>query len=76
MAHARRPYSAGLITLLKPTEVRIVINGHDPARDAYPIKRQMGLVSEESNVCTELTAWNHLMFTARLYRVPQARCSR
>ena len=33
-----------LTTLLEPTEGRIVINGHDLARDAYPVKRQMGLV--------------------------------
>jgi ABC-2 type transport system ATP-binding protein len=58
-----------LTTLLEPTEGRIIINGHDLARDAYPVKRQMGLVPEESNVYTELTAWDNLMFTARLYRV-------
>ena len=58
-----------LTTLLEPTEGRIVINGHDVARDAYPVKRQMGLVPEESNVYTELTAWDNLMFTARLYRM-------
>jgi ABC-2 type transport system ATP-binding protein len=32
----------------------------------------MGLVPEESNVYTELTAWDNLMFTASLYRVPRA----
>jgi ABC-2 type transport system ATP-binding protein len=58
-----------LTTLLEPTGGRIVIHGHDLARDAYPVKRQMGLVPEESNVYTELTAWDNLMFTARLYRV-------
>lgn len=60
-----------LTTLLEPTEGRIVINGHDLARDAYPVKRQTGLVPEESNVYAELTAWDNLMFTARLYRVPR-----
>jgi len=59
-----------LTTLLEPTDGRIVIFGHDLARETYPVKRQMGLVPEESNVYTELTAWNNLMFTARLYRVP------
>jgi ABC-2 type transport system ATP-binding protein len=58
-----------LTTLLEPTEGSIIINGHDLAHDAYPVKRQMGLVPEESNVYTELTAWDNLMFTARLYRV-------
>ena len=61
-----------LTTLLEPTEGRIVIFGHDLAHDAYPVKRQMGLVPEESNVYTELTAWDNLMFTAQLYRVPRA----
>jgi len=60
-----------LTTLLEPTEGRIVIHGHDLSRDAYPVKRQMGLVPEESNVYTELTAWDNLMFTAQLYRVPR-----
>jgi ABC-2 type transport system ATP-binding protein len=61
-----------LTTLLEPTEGRIVTFGHDLARDAYPVKRQMGLVPEESNVYTELTAWDNLMFTAQLYRVPRS----
>ncbi|MGQ9586693.1 MAG: ATP-binding cassette domain-containing protein [Anaerolineae bacterium] len=60
-----------LCTLLEPTEGRIVIHGHDLAHDAYPAKRQMGLVPEESNVYAELTAWDNLMFTAQLYRVPR-----
>ncbi len=60
-----------LTTLLEPTEGRIVIRGHDLARDPVPVKRQMGLVPEESNVYTELTAWENLMFTARLYLVPR-----
>ena len=62
-----------LTTLLEPTEGRILINGHDLAHDAYPVKRQMGLVPEEANVYTELTPWDNLMFTARLYRVPRER---
>jgi ABC-2 type transport system ATP-binding protein len=61
-----------LTTLLEPTEGRIVINGHDLAHDAYPVKRKTGLVPEESNVYAELTAWDNLRFTARLYRVPRA----
>jgi ABC-2 type transport system ATP-binding protein len=61
-----------LTTLLEPTEGHIVISGHDLAHDAYPVKRKTGLVPEESNVYAELTAWDNLMFTARLYRVPRA----
>jgi ABC-2 type transport system ATP-binding protein len=58
-----------LTTLLEPTEGRILINDHDLAHNAYSAKRQMGLVTEESNVYDELTAWDNLTFTARLYRI-------
>jgi len=60
-----------LSTLLEPTEGTIRINGQDIAHDAYPAKRQMGLVPEESCVYTELSAWDNLIFTARLYLVPR-----
>ena len=60
-----------LTTLLEPSEGRILIHGHDLAHDAYPAKRHMGLVPEEANVYTELSAWDNLAFTARLYRVPK-----
>ncbi|MBE2198143.1 MAG: ATP-binding cassette domain-containing protein [Anaerolinea sp.] len=58
-----------LTTLLQPTEGQIHIFGHDIARDSYPARQQMGLVPEESNVYTELSAWDNLMFTGRLYLV-------
>jgi len=61
-----------LTTLLTPSEGQILILGHDLTHDAYPAKRQIGLVPEESNVYTELTAWNNLMFTGRLYRMSKA----
>lgn len=60
-----------LTTLLEPTEGHIFISGHDIAHDAYAAKRQIGLVPEEANVYTELTALGNLLFTARLYRVPK-----
>jgi ABC-2 type transport system ATP-binding protein len=58
-----------LTSLLTPTEGLIKILGVDLAQDPYPAKRQIGLVPEESNVYTELTAWDNLMFTGRLYRM-------
>ncbi len=61
-----------LTTLLAPTEGQILILGHDLAQDDHPVKRQIGLVPEESNIYTELTAWDNLMFTGRLYRMSKA----
>ena len=61
-----------LTTLLTPTEGQILILGHDLAQNSYPAKRQIGLVPEESNVYTELTAWDNLMFTGRIYLMSKA----
>ena len=58
-------------TLLEPTEGTVLINGYDVSRQPYQAKRQFGLVPEEPNVYTELSAWTNLMFTAKLYRVPR-----
>jgi ABC-2 type transport system ATP-binding protein len=59
-----------LTTLLLPTEGTILINGYDLSHQPYQAKRQFGIVPEESNVYTELSAWGNLIFTGRLYRVP------
>ena len=60
-----------LTALLTPTEGTALINGYDVSRQAYQAKRQMGLVPEESNVYAELSAWDNLIFAAKLYRVPR-----
>lgn len=60
-----------LNTLLEPTEGTVLINGYDVSRQPYQAKRQFGVVPEESNVYVEISAWDNLMFTAKLYRVPR-----
>jgi len=60
-----------LTTLLEPTSGRLRVGGFDVERQPYQAKRQLGLVPEESNVYTELSAWDNLMFSAQLYRVPR-----
>ena len=58
-----------LTTLLEPTEGNIRINGYEVSRQPYLAKRQFGVVPEESNVYTELSAEGNLLFTGRLYRM-------
>lgn len=60
-----------LTTLLEPTEGTIAVMGRDARRDAYAAKEQLGIVPEVSNCYEELSAWDNLMFTARLYGVPR-----
>jgi ABC-2 type transport system ATP-binding protein len=60
-----------LNTLSEPTGGTILINGYDVSRQRYRAKRQFGVVPEESSVYAELSTWDNLMFTVRLYRVPR-----
>ncbi len=60
-----------LTTLLEPTEGTITVMDNDARRDPYAVKEQLGIVPEVSNCYDELSAWDNLIFTARLYGVPR-----
>jgi ABC-2 type transport system ATP-binding protein len=61
-----------LNTLLEPTQGVVLIGGYDISRQPFQAKRQFGVVPEDSNVYAEISAWDNLMFTAKLYRVPRS----
>jgi ABC-2 type transport system ATP-binding protein len=60
-----------LTTLLEPTEGTIAVMGYDARRDPYAVKEQLGIVPEVSNCYDDLSAWDNLIFTARLYGIPR-----
>jgi len=73
------PNGAGKTTTIRmltgisiPTEGTATIMGYDIRREQVEAKEQMGIVSDISNVYNELSAWDNLIFTARLYDVPKA----
>jgi ABC-2 type transport system ATP-binding protein len=61
-----------LTTLLPPSEGTARVMGHDVVKDAYGVREQIGIVPEISNIYEEYSAWDNLIFTARLYGVPRA----
>jgi ABC-2 type transport system ATP-binding protein len=70
------PNGAGKTTTIRiltgitsPTEGTARIFGHDIVQETIAARRQMGIVHETSNIYTDLTAWQNLMFTAELYHV-------
>jgi len=70
------PNGAGKTTTIRiltgmsaPTEGTARIFGRDIVQDTIAARRQMGIVHETSNIYTDLTAWQNLMFTAELYHV-------
>jgi ABC-2 type transport system ATP-binding protein len=70
------PNGAGKTTTIRiltgvsrPTSGKAVIFGHDIERDTIAARQSMGIVSENSNVYDDLTAWQNMMFSAELYHV-------
>jgi len=73
------PNGAGKTTTIRiltgitvPTGGNAQIFGKDIVNETIAARKQMGIVHETSNIYTDLTAWQNLMFTAELYDVPKA----
>jgi ABC-2 type transport system ATP-binding protein len=73
------PNGAGKTTTIRiltgitvPTGGNAQIFGRDIVKDTIAARRTMGIVHETSNIYTDLSAWQNLMFTAQLYDVPKA----
>lgn len=77
------PNGAGKTTTIKmltglqtPTEGTAHIHGYDIHHDLPEIKQSIGVVPEVSNVYDELTAWDNLIFAAKLYNVGRSERSK
>jgi ABC-2 type transport system ATP-binding protein len=73
------PNGAGKTTTIRiltgitvPTGGDAQIFGKDIVKDTIAARRTMGIVHETSNIYTDLTAWQNLMFTAQLYDVSKS----
>src|SRR5208283_2378042 len=53
----------------RPTSGTATIFGHDIEHDTINARQSMGIVSENSNVYDDLTAWQNMVFSAELYHV-------
>jgi len=72
------PNGAGKTTTIRmltgisiPAEGTATINGFDIRRQPIEAKEQMGIVPDISNVYNELSAWDNLLFTGKLYDMPK-----
>jgi ABC-2 type transport system ATP-binding protein len=70
------PNGAGKTTTIRiltgvsrPSSGTASIFGHDIEHDKIAARQSMGIVSENSNVYDDLTAWQNMMFSAELYHV-------
>jgi ABC-2 type transport system ATP-binding protein len=72
------PNGAGKTTTIRiltgispPTAGTARIFGRDIVKETIAARSRMGIVHETSNIYTDLTAWQNMMFTAGLYHVPR-----
>ncbi len=61
-----------LTTLLRPTEGRAVVAGHDVVADAAAVRTKIGLAGQQATVDGLLTARANLEMVGRLYHLPRA----
>jgi ABC-2 type transport system ATP-binding protein len=59
-----------LTTLLRPTEGKLLLNGHDVTTDQDAARKSFGIVFQDSSVDTELTAYENMELHAVLYGMP------
>lgn len=60
-----------LTGLTKPTSGTLTVAHKDVIRQSVETKEAIGVVPENSNVYDEMSAWDNLVFSAQLYRVPK-----
>lgn len=58
-----------LTTLLHPTKGEVMVNGHDPIKDADNVRRSFGIVFQDPSLDEELTAFENMEFHGVLYKV-------
>ena len=65
-----------LIGISIPTEGTAEVMGYDIQKQSVEAKELMGIVPDISNVYTDLSAWDNLTFTGKLYDIPKVERNR
>jgi ABC-2 type transport system ATP-binding protein len=60
-----------LLGIERPTRGQIEILGHSGPPDPFTTRRRIGVVAEQQYLYDDVSAWEYLMFFARLYQVPK-----
>lgn len=60
-----------LTTLLRPTEGRLELDGHDVQKDQAAVRKSFGVVFQDPSLDDELTAYENMALHATLYGVPR-----
>jgi ABC-2 type transport system ATP-binding protein len=61
-----------LTTLTQPTQGEIVVAGYDVIRQPFGVKKQIGVVLQQTSVDMDLTSWENMEFHGRMHHIPKA----
>ncbi len=61
-----------LTTMLRPTDGKLILNGHDVSREQAKARKSFGIVFQDPALEEELTAYENMLFHAVLYGVPKS----
>jgi ABC-2 type transport system ATP-binding protein len=59
-----------LSSLLKPTQGNAWIDGFEISEDPIPIRKRIGILTDQPNIYERLTARRNLLYFAKMYEVP------
>ncbi len=62
-----------LTTLTRPTQGDIVVAGYDVVRQPFGVKRQIGVVLQQTSVDADLTVWENMEYHGRMHHIPASR---
>lgn len=57
-------------TLAEPTQGDIVVAGYDVIRQKFDVRRQIGVVLQQTSVDNDLTVWENMEFHGRMHHIP------
>jgi ABC-2 type transport system ATP-binding protein len=60
-------------TLTRPTQGDIVVAGYDVIRQPFGVKKQIGVVLQQTSVDMDLTVWENMEFHGRMHHIPNPR---
>lgn len=60
-------------TLTRPTQGDIVVAGYDVVRQPFGVKKQIGVVLQQTSVDMDLSVWENMEFHGRMHHIPNGR---
>lgn len=59
-----------LTTLTRPSDGQVVVAGYDVHRQQLDVRRQIGVVLQQTSVDGDLTVWENMEFHGRMHHIP------